>query len=171
MCLKNVERGRGIYVFPSKFAHPRSHPDFWNKWHEFETHFILPDYLTKKDQIVNLDEAKDKLKVVGIVEDEMAALELQLASSADKIVTKERKVGFHENLNLFDESLATLSVSFSRELKFDLAESLLNRVSDFLYLHPYNALLPSVLFYFFFKFLFCKLESNPTAIGMKLIAI
>ncbi|KAL5096906.1 hypothetical protein RYX36_001233 [Vicia faba] len=38
--------------------------------------------------------AKDKLKVAGIVEDEMAALEWQLAPAADKTVTKKRIVGF-----------------------------------------------------------------------------
>ncbi|CAJ2648726.1 unnamed protein product [Trifolium pratense] len=126
MCLKyaelerslgEIERARGIYVFASKFADPRSDPDFWNKWHEFEvqhgnedtfremlrikrsvsasysqTHFILPEYLMQKDQTVNLDEAKDKLKEAGIPEDEMAALERQLAPAADK--AKERKVGF-----------------------------------------------------------------------------
>ncbi|XP_058749837.1 uncharacterized protein LOC131622821 [Vicia villosa] len=128
MCLKyaelerslgEIERARGIYVFASKFADPRSDPDFWNKWHEFEvqhgnedtfremlrikrsvsasysqTHFILPEYLMQKDQTVNLDEAKDKLKEAGIPEDEMAALERQLAPAADKTATKERKVGF-----------------------------------------------------------------------------
>ncbi|KAL5096600.1 hypothetical protein RYX36_000927 [Vicia faba] len=128
MCLKyaelerslgEIERARGIYVFASKFADPRSDPDFWNKWHEFEvqhgnedtfremlrikrsvsasysqTHFILPEYLMQKDQTVNLDEAKDKLKEAGIPEDEMAALERQLAPAAEKAVTKERKVGF-----------------------------------------------------------------------------
>ncbi|GAU33526.1 hypothetical protein TSUD_386710 [Trifolium subterraneum] len=128
MCLKyaelerslgEIERARGIYVFASKFADPRSDPDFWNKWHEFEvqhgnedtfremlrikrsvsasysqTHFILPEYLMQKDQTVNLDEAKDKLKEAGIPEDEMAALERQLAPAADKAVTKERKVRF-----------------------------------------------------------------------------
>jgi pre-mRNA-splicing factor SYF1 len=59
-----------------------------------QTHFILPEYLMQKDQTVNLDEAKDKLKEAGIPEDEMAALERQLAPAADKAVAKERKVGF-----------------------------------------------------------------------------
>jgi pre-mRNA-splicing factor SYF1 len=45
MCLKyaelerslgEIERARGVYVFASKFADPRSDPDFWNDWHEFE---------------------------------------------------------------------------------------------------------------------------------------
>jgi len=48
----------------------------------------------QKDQTVNLDEAKDKLKQAGIPEDEMAALERQLAPAADNTVTKDRKVGF-----------------------------------------------------------------------------
>ncbi|KAI5392672.1 pentatricopeptide repeat-containing protein At1g76280 [Lathyrus oleraceus] len=48
-----------------------------------------------------------------------------------------------ENLKLYDSTLATLSVSFSRELQLDLAESLLNQISDCLYPHPYNALLAS----------------------------
>ncbi|KAK7315172.1 hypothetical protein VNO77_33706 [Canavalia gladiata] len=79
--------------------YPRSDPEFWNKWHEFEvqrrnedifremlrikrsvsasynqTHFILLEYLMmQKDQTVNFDEAKDKLKQAGIPEDEMTA--------------------------------------------------------------------------------------------------
>jgi len=48
----------------------------------------------QKDQTVNLDEAKDKLKQAGIPEDEMAALERQLAPAVDNTVTKDRKVGF-----------------------------------------------------------------------------
>lgn len=128
MCLKyaelekslgEIDRARGIYVFASQFADPRSDLEFWNKWHEFEvqhgnedtfremlrikrsvfasysqTHFILPEYLMQKDQTVNLDEAKDKLKEAGVPEDEMAALERQLAPAANNTVTKERKVGF-----------------------------------------------------------------------------
>lgn len=48
----------------------------------------------QKDQTVNLDEAKDKLKQAGVPEDEMAALERQLAPAADSAVKKDRKVGF-----------------------------------------------------------------------------
>lgn len=59
-----------------------------------QTHFILPEYLMQKDQTVNLDEAKDKLKQAGVPEDEMAALERQLAPAVDNAVAKERKVGF-----------------------------------------------------------------------------
>lgn len=45
MCLKyaelekslgEIDRARGIYVFASQFADPRSDLNFWNKWHEFE---------------------------------------------------------------------------------------------------------------------------------------
>ena len=48
----------------------------------------------QKDQAVNLDEAKDKLKEAGVPEDEMAALEKQLAPAVDNIAAKDRKVGF-----------------------------------------------------------------------------
>ncbi|KAK4270672.1 hypothetical protein QN277_019450 [Acacia crassicarpa] len=109
MCLKyaelekslgEIDRARGIYVFASQFADPRSDPEFWNKWHEFEvkhgnedtfremlrikrsvsasysqTHFILPEYLMQKDQTVSLDEAKETLKQAGVPEDQMASLE------------------------------------------------------------------------------------------------
>ncbi|PKI43643.1 hypothetical protein CRG98_035968 [Punica granatum] len=34
--LGEIDRARGIYVFASQFADPRSDVDFWNKWHEFE---------------------------------------------------------------------------------------------------------------------------------------
>ncbi|OAY26103.1 pre-mRNA-splicing factor SYF1 [Manihot esculenta] len=130
MCLKyaelekslgEIDRARGIYVFASQFADPRSDEDFWNEWHEFEvkhgnedtfremlrikrsvsasysqTHFILPEYLMQKDQRLNIDEAKDKLKLAGVPEDEMAALERQLAPVANNAKAKDssRKVGF-----------------------------------------------------------------------------
>ncbi|XP_045824397.1 pentatricopeptide repeat-containing protein At1g76280-like isoform X1 [Trifolium pratense] len=48
-----------------------------------------------------------------------------------------------ENLKLYDSTLATLSITFSRELQLDLAESLLNQISECSYPHPYNALLAS----------------------------
>lgn len=48
----------------------------------------------QKDQTVNLDEAKDKLKQAGVPEDEMAALERQLAPAVDNGLSKDRKVGF-----------------------------------------------------------------------------
>lgn len=34
--LGEIDRARSIYTFASQFADPRSDPDFWNKWHEFE---------------------------------------------------------------------------------------------------------------------------------------
>lgn len=45
MCLKyaelekslgEIDRSRALYKHASQFADPRSDPDFWNKWHEFE---------------------------------------------------------------------------------------------------------------------------------------
>ncbi|XP_062161002.1 uncharacterized protein LOC133868201 [Alnus glutinosa] len=128
MCLKyaelekslgEIDRARGVYVFASQFADPRSDGDFWNKWHEFEvqhgnedtfremlrikrsvsasysqTHFILPEYLMQKDQRLDLDDARDKLKQAGVAEDEMAALERQLAPTATTAKDSSRKVGF-----------------------------------------------------------------------------
>lgn len=130
MCLKyadleknlgEIDRARGIYVFASQFADPRSDLDFWNQWHEFEvqhgnedtfremlrikrsvsasysqTHFILPEYLMQKDQRLNIDDAKDKLKQAGLPEDEMAALERQLAPAINKTTARDssRTVGF-----------------------------------------------------------------------------
>ncbi|XP_021902168.1 pre-mRNA-splicing factor SYF1 isoform X2 [Carica papaya] len=131
MCLKyaelekslgEIDRARGIYLYASQYADPRSDPDFWNKWHEFEvqhgnedtfrdmlrvkrsvsasysqTHFILPEYLMQKDQRMNIDDAKEKLKLAGVPEDEMAALEKQLVPSSNNNATAKdgtRKVGF-----------------------------------------------------------------------------
>ncbi|KAK9126813.1 hypothetical protein Scep_015659 [Stephania cephalantha] len=34
--LGEIDRSRAVYVFASQFADPRSDPNFWNKWHEFE---------------------------------------------------------------------------------------------------------------------------------------
>ncbi|GKV45246.1 hypothetical protein SLEP1_g52355 [Rubroshorea leprosula] len=130
MCLKyaelekslgEIDRARGIYVFASQFADPRTDGDFWNKWHEFEvqhgnedtfremlqitrsvsasysqTHLILPEYMMQKDQSLTLDDAKDKLKQAGVPEDEMAALERQLVPASKNVNSKDssRKVGF-----------------------------------------------------------------------------
>ncbi|PKI43644.1 hypothetical protein CRG98_035969, partial [Punica granatum] len=62
------------------------------------THFILPEYLMQKDQRLDIDEAKDKMKQAGITEDEMVALERQLAPAVanDTVTTKEARtaVGF-----------------------------------------------------------------------------
>uniref|UniRef100_A0A0E0ANG7 Pre-mRNA-splicing factor SYF1 n=1 Tax=Oryza glumipatula TaxID=40148 RepID=A0A0E0ANG7_9ORYZ len=102
--LGEIDRARAIYVHASNYADPNSHPEFWNKWNEFEiqhgnedtfremlrikrtvaasrsqTHFILPEYLMQRDQRLNLDEAVDTLKRAGVPEDEMANLERQLA--------------------------------------------------------------------------------------------
>ncbi|KAM3704858.1 hypothetical protein ACJW31_03G037500 [Castanea mollissima] len=119
--LGELDCARAIYVFASQFADPRSDVDFWIKWHEFEvqhgnedtfremlqikrsvsasysqTHFILPEYLMQKDQRLNLDDARDKLKQAGVAEDEMAALETQLAPVVDNGAAKDknRRVGF-----------------------------------------------------------------------------
>ncbi|XP_059656535.1 uncharacterized protein LOC132303334 [Cornus florida] len=106
--LGEIDRARAVYVYASQFADPRSDPDIWNKWHEFEvqhgnedtfremlrikrsvsasysqTHFILPEYLMQKDGKQNVDEAMDTLKKAGVPEDEMAALERHLAPSAN----------------------------------------------------------------------------------------
>ncbi|KAF3952812.1 hypothetical protein CMV_021667 [Castanea mollissima] len=61
-----------------------------------QTHFILPEYLMQKDQRLNLDDARDKLKQAGVAEDEMAALEMQLAPVVDNGAAKDknRRVGF-----------------------------------------------------------------------------
>lgn len=50
----------------------------------------------QKDQTVSLDDAKDKLKQAGVTEDEMAALERQLAPAANGTPARDsnRKVGF-----------------------------------------------------------------------------
>ncbi|CAL1374331.1 unnamed protein product [Linum trigynum] len=114
--LGEIDRARGIYGFASQFADPRSDQDFWTKWHAFEvlhgnedtfremlrikrtvsasysqTHFILPEYMMQKDQKMSIDDAKDKLKQAGLPEDEMAALEKQLApvSTTDNAASKD----------------------------------------------------------------------------------
>ncbi|RDY12998.1 Pentatricopeptide repeat-containing protein, partial [Mucuna pruriens] len=48
-----------------------------------------------------------------------------------------------KNLKPYDSTLATLSITCSKALQLDLAEALLNQISDCLYPHPYNALLAS----------------------------
>ncbi|KAL0410719.1 UNVERIFIED_CONTAM: Pre-splicing factor SYF1 [Sesamum latifolium] len=130
MCLKyaelekslgEIDRSRALYKHASQFADPRTDPDFWNKWHEFEvqhgnedtfremlrvkrsvsasysqTHFILPEYLMQKDQMQTLEEAKDVLKKAGVADDEMAALERQLLPSANETTANDtgRRLGF-----------------------------------------------------------------------------
>lgn len=117
--LGEIDRARKIYVYASWLADPRTDGDFWNKWHEFEvqhgnedtfrdmlrikrsvsarhsqTHVMLPEYLMQKPT----DEAMDQLKKAGVPEDEMAALERQLAPAASKDLpiqdTGARKLGF-----------------------------------------------------------------------------
>ncbi|XP_010244955.1 PREDICTED: pre-mRNA-splicing factor SYF1 [Nelumbo nucifera] len=119
--LGEIDRARAIYVYTSQLADPRSDGDFWNKWHEFEvqhgnedtfremlrikrtvsatysqTHFILPEYLMQKDQKLSLEETVDTLKRAGVPEDEMAALEKQLAPAEANAPGKDsnRKLGF-----------------------------------------------------------------------------
>ncbi|KAK9154116.1 hypothetical protein Sjap_001596 [Stephania japonica] len=119
--LGEIDRSRAVYVFASQFADPRSDPNFWNKWHDFEvqhgnedtfremlrikrsvsasysqTHFILPEYLMQKDQKLNLEDTVDTLKRAGVPEDEMAALERQFAPPAANTTAKDgaRKLGF-----------------------------------------------------------------------------
>ncbi|XP_047948131.1 pre-mRNA-splicing factor SYF1-like [Salvia hispanica] len=119
--LGEIDRARALYKHASQFANPKSDPDFWKKWHEFEvqhgnedtyremrrimrsvdasysqTHFILPEYLMQKDQMQTLDEAKDVLKKAGVAEDEMAALERQLLPTTNETSAKDggRRLGF-----------------------------------------------------------------------------
>ncbi|KAI4371091.1 hypothetical protein MLD38_019361 [Melastoma candidum] len=130
MCLKyaelekslgEIDRARGLYVYASQWADPRTDTDMWNKWHEFEVQHgneetfremlrikrtisasrlqqnieLLPEYLMQKEQRVDLDEARDKLKEAGISEDDMAALEKQLAPTiTDTTNDANRRVGF-----------------------------------------------------------------------------
>ncbi|KAL0308670.1 UNVERIFIED_CONTAM: Pre-splicing factor SYF1 [Sesamum radiatum] len=130
MCLKyaelekslgEIDRSRALYKHASQFADPRTDPDFWNKWHDFEvqhgnedtfremlrvkrsvsasysqTHFILPEYLMQKDQMQTLEEAKDVLKKAGVADDEMAALERQLVPTANETPANDtgRRLGF-----------------------------------------------------------------------------
>ncbi|XP_058223295.1 uncharacterized protein LOC131333012 [Rhododendron vialii] len=118
--LGEIDRARGVFIYVSRFADPRSDPDVWNKWNEFEVnhgnedtfremlrirrsvsasytqkHFILPEHLMQKDKQPNLNEAiLDALKKAGVPEDETAALEKQLLPDASKTATKDsnRKV-------------------------------------------------------------------------------
>ncbi|RVW46317.1 Pre-mRNA-splicing factor SYF1 [Vitis vinifera] len=38
--LGEIDRARGIFVYASQLADPRSDADFWNKWHEFEVQHV-----------------------------------------------------------------------------------------------------------------------------------
>ncbi|GAB4831286.1 hypothetical protein Ancab_005300 [Ancistrocladus abbreviatus] len=131
MCLKyaelekslgEIDRARGIYTYASGFADPRTDPDFWNRWHEFEvqhgnedtfremlrvkrsvaasysqTHFILPEYLMQKDENMSLGKAVDALKQSVVAEDDMAALERKIAPPVSSTPAKDsgnRMLGF-----------------------------------------------------------------------------
>ncbi|XP_047333850.1 pre-mRNA-splicing factor SYF1 [Impatiens glandulifera] len=108
--LGEIDRARGVYVYASQFADPRSDLDIWDKWNEFEvqhgnedtfremlrikrsvsasysqTHFILPEYLMQKDNKPSLDEAMDALKKAGLPEDEMANLERHLLVEPESV--------------------------------------------------------------------------------------
>ncbi|KAJ6852087.1 pre-mRNA-splicing factor SYF1 [Iris pallida] len=118
--LGEIDRARAIYVFSSQFSDPRSDPGFWKKWNDFEvqhgnedtfremlrirrsvlasysqTHLILPENLMQKDKL-NLEEAVDTLKRAGVPEDEMAALERQLAPQSASLPSNDagRKLNF-----------------------------------------------------------------------------
>ena len=59
----------------------------FNLLFQFQTHVFLPEYLQKP----NVDEAMDQLKRAGVPEDEMEALERQLAPKENSAA---RKLGF-----------------------------------------------------------------------------
>lgn len=119
--LAEIDRARAVYIYASQFADPRSDTGFWKKWNDFEvqhgneetfremlrikrsvlasysqTHFILPENLMQKDQKLNLEEAVDTLKRAGVPEDEMAALERQLAPTSTTLPSTDgaRKMNF-----------------------------------------------------------------------------
>ncbi|CAK9877717.1 unnamed protein product [Sphagnum jensenii] len=103
--LGEIDRARAIYIHASQMADPRSDAEFWVKWNDFEVqhgnedtfremlrikrsvsasysqmHFILPEYLMQQEATkVSLEEAVDTLKRAGVPEDDMAALERQIA--------------------------------------------------------------------------------------------
>ncbi|KAK6917477.1 hypothetical protein RJ641_018228 [Dillenia turbinata] len=119
--LGEIDRAREIYRHASNFADPRTDADFWSGWHQFEvqhgnedtfrdmlrtkrsvlasysqTPAILQEYMIQKDQRLTLEETVDTLKRAGVPEDEMAALERQLAPSANSATAKDgkRTLGF-----------------------------------------------------------------------------
>jgi pre-mRNA-splicing factor SYF1 len=66
---------------------------------DWQTHFILPEYLMQKDQKLTVEEAVDTLKRAGVPEDQMGALERQLVadSSSNATINKDssaRSVNF-----------------------------------------------------------------------------
>lgn len=114
--LGEIDRARAVYTYASQFVDPRTVPDFWNQWHEFEvqhgnedtfremlrikrtvaasysqTHFVLPEYLMQKEEKV-----ADITQQTGVAEDGMAALERKLAPADNDVPAKDkaRTVGF-----------------------------------------------------------------------------
>lgn len=61
-----------------------------------QMHTILPEYAMQKDQRLTIDDAKDELKRAGVPEDEMAAIERQLAPASISTSAKDisRVLGF-----------------------------------------------------------------------------
>ncbi|KAI6704992.1 hypothetical protein NL676_007954 [Syzygium grande] len=108
MCLKyaelekslgEIDRARGIYVhLPRNASDKRSVSASYS-----QTHFILPEYVMQKDQKMDLDDVRDKLKQAGVSEDEMAALERQLVPSANDVTTRDG--GIRSNVNQEDIEL------------------------------------------------------------------
>ncbi|KAF2303418.1 hypothetical protein GH714_018142 [Hevea brasiliensis] len=110
MCLKyaelekslgEIDRARGIYVFASQFADPRSDEDFWNEWHEFEVQHGNEDTFREMLRIKRSVSASYSQLAFSFTmslgnHDEMAALERQLAPVANNATAKDsgRKVGF-----------------------------------------------------------------------------
>ncbi|CAM6119372.1 unnamed protein product [Calypogeia fissa] len=118
--LGEIDRARAIYVHAAQMSDPRSDADFWSKWNNFEVqhgnedtfremlrikrsvsasysqmHFILPEYLMQRESgNVSLEEAVDTLKRAGVPEDEMAALERQIAPPRSPLKEGMRSLGF-----------------------------------------------------------------------------
>ncbi|MED6136235.1 hypothetical protein PIB30_054207 [Stylosanthes scabra] len=101
MCLKfaelekslgEIDRARAIYGYASQFANPRSDPEFWEKWHEFEVQHGNED--TFREMLRIKRSVSASYSQAGVHEDEMAALERQLAPATNDTAPKERKVGF-----------------------------------------------------------------------------
>ncbi|KAJ4810460.1 Pre-mRNA-splicing factor SYF1 [Rhynchospora pubera] len=155
MCLKyaelernlgEIDRARTIFVFSSNYADPRSDPDFWKKWKDFEIQHGNEDtfknmlcisrsvsasynqeYLMQKDQKLSVEEAVVTLKRAGVPGDQMGALEQQLAanSSANSSTNKDssaRAVSFVHGWAVEPEpDTAKRAVTNSEEI--DLPES------------------------------------------------
>ncbi|KAF3334916.1 pre-mRNA-splicing factor SYF1-like protein [Carex littledalei] len=160
MCLKyaelernlgEIDRARAIFVFASNYADPRSDPDFWKKWKDFEiqhgnedtfremlrisrsvtasysqTHFILPEYLMQKDQKLTVEEAVDTLKRAGLPEDQMSVLERQLgADSSNPAANKDssaRAVNFVRS-EVAEPEPDTTKMAVANAEEIDLPES------------------------------------------------